>query len=196
MKKALNFGWLFGLCIIFTVVTQAQSNLTSDSIVSRSLVLTSAYFESEGIVLRWAPSSPGSWRTANYYGYKIERSAYGESGTDTKWEVLETALKPIDLEKWKLWVKDHPTDTFFLMVAGQAVHGQISEEKINTRKPDAKDRSIDQSPFGLPLVLQFSKAAGLASALRYEDKTATRGARYLYRVTCEADPHLWQLQRQ
>ena len=189
MKKALNFGWLFGLCIIFTVVTQALSYLTSDSIVSRSLVLTSAYFESEGIVLRWAPSSPGSWRTANYYGYKIERSAYGESGTDTKWEVLETALKPIDLEKWKLWVKDHPTDTF-LMVAGQAVHGQISEEKLTPENLMQKTDQLTNLHSACLLSCEFSKAAGLASALRYEDKTATRGARYLYRVTCEADPSL------
>lgn len=189
MKKTLIFGWLLGLWIIFAVVTQAQSNQISDSIVSRSLVLTSAYFESEGIVLRWAPSSPGSWRTANYYGYKIERSAYGESGTDTKWEVLETALKPIDLEKWKLWVKDHPTDTF-LMVAGQAVHGQISEEKLTPENLMQKTDQLTNLHSACLLACEFSQQAGLASALRFEDKTATKGARYLYRVTCEADPSL------
>lgn len=167
----------------------AQDDITSDTSHVQHLVLTTAYSNEMGMILRWAPQSPGKWREGNFYGYKIERALQnGDQGTG-KWEVIESQLKPISLDKWRALVLEHTTDTF-LMVAGQAVHGAVNGEALSPQNMMDKADQLTNLHAACLLSCEFSRHAGLAAALRYEDKTAVRGLRYLYRISCNNDPML------
>ncbi|MBK7010055.1 MAG: hypothetical protein IPH36_16165 [Saprospiraceae bacterium] len=95
---------IYTITISFVCLTiwasTAQEQLRQDSLRS-PLVMTAAYFEGTGVILRWAPQSSGDWRLNNYHGYKIERANKSNSGTTLKWEVLASAWKPLSLDGWK-----------------------------------------------------------------------------------------------
>lgn len=176
---------ILSLMVVFQ--SYAQDGPQADTSIAQHLVLTTTYFNQLGMVLRWAPPSPGQWREGNYYGYKIERAIQNEDQGAAKWEVIESRLKPISLDKWRALVLEHATDTF-LMVAGQAVHGAVNGEELNPLNLMDKADQLTNLHAACLLSCEFSRQAGLAAALRYEDKTAVKGLRYLYRISCNNQP--------
>ena len=174
-----------GLFCLAITISRAQGNIRQDSLRS-SLVLTTAYFEGTGVILRWAPQSSGDWRLNNYHGYKIERANKSISETPFKWEVIATGLKPISLEMWKNRVAEHPSDTM-LMVAGQAIHGTAPQQTMSPDNFMSMSDQLTNLHSACLLACEFSREAALASALRFEDNSVIKDNSYIYKLTSLAD---------
>lgn len=185
MKILKIYTITIGLFCLSLQLAVAQNQLSQDSLRS-SMVLTAAYFEDEGMVLRWAPQSPGDWRLGNFYGYKIERADKSNPAAPIKWEVLAASWKPLTLDAWKTKVAANSTDTM-LMVAGQAIHGLVPQQAMSPDNLMDKSDQLTNLHSACLLASEFSREAALASALRFEDKNTVKGNAYVYKVTALAD---------
>ncbi|MFM2394515.1 MAG: hypothetical protein RLZZ546_2497, partial [Bacteroidota bacterium] len=176
MKMNIKYFYLIILMIsVFTANSQTDS-------IKYELKLTGAYFPEYGNVLRWAPSTPGYWRICNFYGYRIERTEFDSTNLKKqKWEVIANKYKPKTLEEWRAKVAETKTDTM-LMVAGQAVHGQVEKKEMTIDNMIAKSDELSNLYSACVLSAEFSRNAGLYSALRYEDKNVVKGKSYIYRI--------------
>ncbi|HRG21711.1 MAG TPA: hypothetical protein PLQ57_11800 [Saprospiraceae bacterium] len=180
---------IYTITISFVCLTilasSAQDQLRQDSMRS-PLVLTAAYFEGTGVILRWAPQSSGDWRLNNYHGYKIERAIKSNSESTLKWEVLASVWKPLSLDEWKKKVAENPTDTM-LMVAGQAIHGTAPQQAMTPDNFMSMSDQLTNLHSACLLACEFSREAALASALRFEDNSVLKDNSYVYKLTSLAD---------
>ena len=154
------------------------------------LRLIAAAFENPSqVILRWVPSSPGLWRQCNYYGYKLERAEVDTLKTSPlSWNEIST-IRPASLEDWKKIVKNNPGDTM-LMVAGQAIHGEINNEPFSLDNMIKKSDQLQNYYSACVLAAEFSKLAALTAGLRYEDKTVEKNKTYVYKLTIMAPDSL------
>ncbi|MBK8955060.1 MAG: hypothetical protein IPM34_05830 [Saprospiraceae bacterium] len=160
----------------------ANPGLTTADSTNYEIVLTAAYFKDMGVVLRWVPTTPGSWKLCNYYGVKIERALVNDANPESLiWETLQEKYKPAELERWKESVQMHPEDTF-LMIAGQAIHGKTTPKEISLQVIQEKSDELQNLYSACLLSAEFSRQAGLHAALRFEDKNVQSDKKYLYRI--------------
>lgn len=168
---------------LILVLAVVHSAFAADDTTQFSIKLTGAYLEGYGLVLRWAQSSPGSWRVCNYYGYKIERAVFREGVEGgIQWTTLADSLRPQSLESWRRKVKANPTDTL-LMVAGQAIHGKVNPREFSIKSIQDKSAELSNLYAACVLASEYSRDAALFAAMRFEDASAIAGEHYLYRVS-------------
>jgi hypothetical protein len=77
----------------------------------------------DSVVLRWAPSSPPSWKVYNRIGYIVERAVIDttESGPLRYERLTPEPLRPWSLEEWKR--RSRPEQTF-AAIAVQCLYGR------------------------------------------------------------------------
>src|SRR5579872_5264075 len=89
--------------------TETRRTDTSDRIPNRASIKAFARSYDDSIILRWAPTKPGAWVTANRIGYVIERFTYTGDRTiekASKKKLNSTPIKPWTEAEWKARVKD------------------------------------------------------------------------------------------
>ena len=146
------------------------------------------------IILRWAPIDANSWLLNNKYGVKIERYTLKRNNRflDKPEKQLLTfnAIKPDEL---KYWEQDALTDDY-VAVAAQSIYGEDFEMSNNSNDISSilnKNTEL-QNRFSFALLAcDISVRASELSGLRYEDKTAKKGEKYLYKIISEInDPQI------
>ena len=146
------------------------------------------------IVLRWAPTDANSWLMNNKYGVKIERYTLKRNNEfldkPEKQLLTFSAIKP---EELKYWEQDALKDDY-VAVAAQSIYGEDFE--MSNKSEDItsilnKNTEL-QNRFSFALLAcDISVRASELSGLRYEDKTAKRGEKYLYKIISEiSDPQI------
>lgn len=145
-------------------------------------VLSNAHKDS--VVLRWAPSSPVSWKLLNQYGYRVERYTIIRDGAvleEKPMAVLSEVLKPAPQSQWEFWMDRDD----MVAVAAQAIFGeefQIDADQADIMQIYQKVRELESRySFGLFAADLSAKAAQL-SALGITDRNVRENEMYLYRV--------------
>jgi uncharacterized protein len=177
MKKVVFHMAL--LCFISGCMhAQAQGD-----VIHEIKVLTRSYGDS--IVIRWAPTSPISWKLLNRYGYRIERYTLVRdsiivSGQE-KIDLNTTAIKPAGEAIWSPLVdKDD-----YAAIAAQAIYGEGFEVSAGqaSMMEIAQQSSELESRFSFALfAADYSPLVARLSGLRWVDTKIKRNERYLYRV--------------
>ncbi len=139
------------------------------------------------ILLRWAASSPLSWKNANIYGYTIERYTILRNGVvlprPEKQVLNTTPIKPRPLAAWEKMVD---TSDYGAIVA-QAIYGESFKAEVKkggSQLMDIVNRASElEQRFSYALfACDRSYAVAQFAGLGYIDKTAQKGEKYLYRV--------------
>jgi uncharacterized protein len=142
--------------------------------------------DADSVVLRWAPSTPGGWSTANRIGYIIERVRVVSNGSFDR-NAYER-LTPEPLHPWSLaeWRSRSNPDNHFAAIAAQALYGRsfvprpMEEENINILR-NAADEFRNRYSFSLFAADNDAHTAeGLA--LRHVDRNVSAGEKYIYRI--------------
>lgn len=173
--------YIFIICMMFFAFTgSAQVNRDT---ISDEINVIAAYFEKDNkVILQWAPPNPALWELGNYRGYVLERLIIDTLKLDEhNWEKIAD-IKPLSLDEWRIKVEENPQDTF-LMVAGQAVHGERDKSPVTMENLEAKSDEIENYFSACVLSALFSREAALAAGLSYEDRNVKKGQFFLYRVT-------------
>lgn len=179
---------LIMICFIQSAMIAQQTgvaNITSDTMTlpAAEIKATTAFLSGNTVVLRWAPARPDVWRYSAFYGYKIERAEFDTlSGKNPEWVTIADRLKPLTLEAWRELVKKSPDD-IYLQAAGQAQHGERNASPLTMENMFRKSDELNNYYAAAMLSAEFSAQAGLASALRYEDRNVLRDKVYTYRIT-------------
>lgn len=174
-----KIAFLVIFIIIFSVPMVAQESNEDKEEIS----FKGDYIEKNKVMLRWLPSSAGSWRLLNYYGYKLERAEIDTlKKATTEWKSLANNIKPLTLQEWQTKVKTIPTDTM-LMVAGQAVHGMSGKRFSSLDSLEDRDAEMRNFFTAVTFAAEFSNNAAVASALGYIDQTVLENKIYIYRLT-------------
>lgn len=171
--------FLISCFLLFCVSAFAQTN------VPKGKVQIMARAQKDAIVIRIAPGSPTLWQLANKYGYYLERFTVARDGKIAKnrERILLTPglLKPMPLADW-----EKPSDTNDLVaIAAQAIYGETFD--IDTQSASVFDiynkvqETESRYSFAL-LAADFSPEAAQLSGLYYQDKSAKKNEKYLYRV--------------
>jgi uncharacterized protein len=143
-------------------------------------VIAKAYGDS--VVLRWAPTRPWAWNKLNYLGYKIERIDISEKD-NAKTELLTPVpLKPYTLEKFKTVFKP---DNSHAAIAAQCLYGKNFETNIRKGQAAIADKAaVSDARYAYTLmVADYDANVGVAVALRFADKSVSKGRKYMYRIT-------------
>lgn len=143
-----------------------------------------ARFMNDSVVLRWAPARAEAWQSLNRYGYRLERVEIpGKEAT----KVLTQRIGPDTLKPWppEKWKQQFAPDHKFAAMAVQALYGQSfgaapDPSNFRTVEQAAQEAELRWSLSLLAADLDAGVASGLG--LRWADKTAQGGKRYLYRV--------------
>ena len=139
----------------------------------------------ESIRLRWATDSPGAWYFINKNGVIIERYTLvrGDVILDTPEKVVLTPspLKPPVLNAWK----DIAGEDQYAAIIAQALYGkdfEVSGGRKGIGEIMALSQEQEQRYVLSMYAADLSFRAALFAGWGYEDKTAIKGERYLYRV--------------
>lgn len=137
------------------------------------------------IQLRWVSNSPAAWRFTNTNGIIIERYTLmrGEGILDTPEKVVLTLtpLKPPVLDEWK----DIATQNPKAAIIAQALYGkdfEMSGGRSGVSEMIALSQEQEQRFAMSMFAADQSYSAALFARWGFEDKTAVKGERYLYRV--------------
>ena len=143
------------------------------------------YNNGQSIKLRWAPTSPESWKLLIKYGFKLERFAIAyndELIENHQVKVLVDHYSPAPLEQWASYIANDE----YVAIAAQCIYGEKSTVHINSKDPilHVIDESNDlQQRYTLSLLsTDMSFTASKLSAFGYEDTTIQKGYRYAYRL--------------
>lgn len=146
--------------------------------------------KSTGVWLRWAPTNHTLWQLGNKYGYSIERLTLKPNGDlDTKIAEKLTAapLKPLsesDMEKLAASVEE-------VSVIQELIYGQDARKGFDADKLGSvmkRNRELENS-YGIALLMcDVSRETAQAAGLFFEDKTATVGKRYIYKISLAQQP--------
>lgn len=181
----------FGVIIFLITFVKADIRATPLQDTTDQLRLISAVFENPArVVLRWVPTTPGLWRQANFYGYKLERAGVDTTRTEPMaWKEI-AKIRPASLDDWRKIVLQNPTDTM-LMVAGQAIHGEKNKEPFTLDNMIKKSDQLQNYYSACVLAAEFSALAAVTAGLRYEDTSIEKNKTYLYRlIILSTDPVL------
>jgi len=142
--------------------------------------------QKDKILLRWATTTPLSWKLSNQYGFMVERYTVTRDKkilAQPEKKIISTApFKPQPLDNWKtLAEKDNYTT-----VMAQAIYGKDFElsggdnkglTKIINQATELEQR-FSLSLYAADNSFEAAKLAGWA----YEDKDVKPNEKYLYRV--------------
>ncbi|MDH5398528.1 MAG: fibronectin type III domain-containing protein [Cyclobacteriaceae bacterium] len=166
------------LCLLHLLVTGQQN--PSVNVLARP-------YGYDSIVLRWAPSTPTAWQQCNKYGYNIERYTLKRGGKTLQPFIREILtplpVKPLPLEKWK----DIIVTNDYAALAGQAIYGStfdVVPQQGEMAHIITRARALEQRWSFTLLAADLDVLAATYSGLRYNDHTAKKGEKYLYRVGC------------
>jgi uncharacterized protein len=136
------------------------------------------------ILLRWAPNDAIAWKKLNKYGYLLERYTVTRDNKtlETPEKVVLIAIaKPDPLENWEKEVKSNENAAIIAQAIygkGFAVTGNDKIQAIINLSEEAEQR-FTFALFTADKDFEIAKKAGLG----YEDKTALKNEKYLYRVS-------------
>jgi fibronectin type 3 domain-containing protein len=136
----------------------------------------------DSILLRWSPTTPGSWGYLNRTGYTVERNSFqNESDFDpAAYEKLTSVpLMPRPLEQWENIVMNGP-DKELSAIAAQAIYGKSFTTSGNTIY-QAADEFMNRFSFCI-LSADLSPVTADALGLRLVDRNVAPGRHYMYRV--------------
>lgn len=190
MKRSLKIGLVF---ILFAASSYAQKGKEKTGSNQHALskkddkpilaagikVIAKAYGDS--VVLRWAPTRPWAWNKLNYIGYTIERIDVTEKDNARKELLTAVPLKPFSLEKFKASFKPENNNA---AIAAQCLYGKNFETNLRKGQSAIEDRaSVSDARYSYTLMVSdFDANVGMATALRFTDKTVKKGNKYIYRV--------------
>ena len=171
-----------------TGLTTQQPFLTvsvkDTSIVHNALKMLTRIGETS-VKLRWALESSAGWKSCNQYGFSVERYTVMR---DSLWleyperVILAKPYKAKPLAEWETLAKQ---DNYAAIMA-QTLYGADMQVDISDNNPLTQivNQSQDlQQRYTLSLLAaDMSFEAAKMSAWGYEDSTAKRNERYLYRI--------------
>lgn len=167
----------FSLCTL-SAIAQDTLNISDDAIgvIARP--------SPDSIALRWAPTKVSYWRTANQYGYTVERYTLVRNGkylaVPEKTVLTSSPIKPLPEDQWATY-----TSNMYAMVAAQSLYGETFE--LNIEQSDImqivnKSRENEQR-FSIALFCaDMSPIVARASGLYLVDRKVEKNVKYLYRI--------------
>lgn len=163
--------------LLFTATTIAQT---------KSYIKVLARPQQNKILLRWATTTPLSWKLSNQYGFMIERYTVIRDkkilSQPEKKIINATPLKPQPLDNWETLAKK---DNYAAVIA-QAIYGKDFELSGGDSKGLTKiinqANELEQR-FSLSLyAADNSFAAAKLAGWAYEDIDVKKNEKYLYRI--------------
>ena len=152
----------------------------------RARILLLPRMDRDSIVLRWAPSNPGGWASANRAGYVVDRLTLGADGrpdTSTLVRLTQGARLPWTRDEWN---RRAPATNRYAAVAAEALHGKSFATGMRGSGEAAQFRSaVDDltNRYGFSVfAADMDALAAEGLALRIVDRTVKSGERYVYRV--------------
>jgi fibronectin type 3 domain-containing protein len=138
----------------------------------------------DSITLRWAPVTIDHWRTANQYGYSIERFTLVRNGKVIRPEerklLTAAPLKPLPEEQWEKFIGNK-----YGMITAQALYGETFELDIAhtdimqiVNKAQENEQRYSIALFCADMSPVIAKAQGLY----FTDKQIEKNVKYLYRI--------------
>jgi fibronectin type 3 domain-containing protein len=147
-------------------------------------VLLLAKAKKNSILLRWAPTDPNQWQTANKSGYVIERYTITRGKQILRPPskiILSPALKPRPLVEW-----ERPSENNdYVAIAAEALYGSDFEVGPLQATPfDVVNRSrqLEQRFSFALLAADHSFETALLSGLGWVDAQVKPDEKYLYRI--------------
>jgi uncharacterized protein len=149
------------------------------------------------IRLRWAVTTPSLWKTANRYGYTLERYTISRSGKPlpaAEKKLLASGVRPRPLPDWQALA----TREDYAAVLAQALYGNSFEVSAGSDSSSSKakqpltnlSREADQR-YGLAMyAADLCYPAACMAALGYTDSSVKAGEQYLYRLYLKAPASL------
>lgn len=162
-------------------------------------VAAKIFREGDSVVLRWGPTTPGAWLTANQVGYVVERAVLPENATyPVNFSTLSfTRLTPQPIRPWTLeqWQQSVGTDTTkqWQMVAAQMLLGESTPAAaLNVPPGSARSLGLQATELanrhGMSLfAADLDPIAAQGLGIRFVDRTVDTATLYfkqlIYRVT-------------
>lgn len=129
MKVSYSLILLFMLILILSQTILSQDSVDDKVLPGKAEIILIARADKDSVVLRWAPSTPGGWITANKIGYNIERVKidFENQIKPEDFERLNSEpIKPLSVEEWKTKAS---RDNVFSAIAVQAIYGKLFTPK-------------------------------------------------------------------
>jgi len=142
----------------------------------------------DGVMLRWAPTTPQAWAEGLRDGYRIERATVNANGTLGAFQpVLDGApFKAYEREGFDFLAYTFRGSDSSRLMYRQFAYSVLYEAMDATLTPQERTEALQmQLGFAL-LAADRDTIAALALGLAFQDGDATAGQRYAYRVTLEA----------
>lgn len=178
IKKHKYYALLLSACgLLITITTTAQT---------KSAVMVLARPQKDKILLRWATTTPLSWKMSNEYGFIVERYTVTRDkkilAQPEKKIISTTPFKPQPLDNWKTVAEK---DNYAAVIA-QAIYGKDFELSGGDNKGLTKiinqANELEQR-FGLSLyAADNSFEAAKLAGWGYEDNDVKSNEKYLYRI--------------
>ena len=161
---------------------EVTKNYASDSMLHFKVI---GKYCSEGIKLRWAPTTEEYWRKYNSGGYVVQRFSYDTLGyMDKNLVQIGDTIRPWPFEKFKEFLTKIKNEPYVGAVA-QNIYGKTPAEKFQAWT-DYTDDLQNRYAFTL-LAAEYSSNAALSAGLSFLDKEVKKNRFYHYRIIGVAD---------
>ncbi len=161
----------------------------ADSPHAAIMVITRSYGDS--VVLRWAPTTPGAWRLASQYGYRIYRRRLEKSDLGLPELLTPTPIHPWPPETWK---QQLDTTNRFMLMAAEVLYGRTAPPARGISGLLAAAELL-RNRFAFALfAADMDRLAAQGLGLRFVDTTITPGETYLYTVTTAVPDSLYPIE--
>jgi uncharacterized protein len=183
-----NYTMLYQIrvtCFIVGMVALMFTDTTAQQVTKvEEDIAVIARPSTDSITLRWAPVTIDHWRTANQYGYSIERFTLVRNGKvirPAERKLLTAApLKPLPEEQWEKFIGNK-----YGMITAQALYGETFELDIAhtdimqiVNKAQENEQRYSIALFCADMSPVIAKAQGLY----FTDKQIEKNVKYLYRI--------------
>ncbi len=165
-------------------IATSTTDLKDTAVVHNALKMLTRIGETS-VKIRWALESPAGWKSCNHYGFCVARYTVMR---DSLWlehperVVLASPYKAKPLAEWETLARQ---DNYAAIMA-QTLYGANMQIEISDNNPLTQivNESQDlQQGYTLSLLAaDMSFEAAKMAAWGYEDQTAKRNERYLYRI--------------
>lgn len=175
---------IFYSVVVAGLLCSCLSSVAQDSLLlQHDPIQVIARTSPDSITLRWAPLTLEHWRSANTYGYTVERFTLVRNGkvvSKPEQKLIVSAFKPLPEEQWERFVHDK-----YAMAAAQALYGESFE--LNIEQSDVMQivnkAQENEQRFSIALFCaDMSPAVARAQAMYWNDEKIERNVKYLYRV--------------
>ncbi len=143
----------------------------------------------DSIVLRWAPTSGGTWLDANRYGYQVKRLEI-----DTNKDIdpafyqslHEKPILPYELARWKE-LFDQDTTNNYLLVGAECLYSEWETLKLPEGPQTwiARQDELSNRWSSLLLAAERDPTTAEAAGLRFVDKDVMPNKLYLYHISVD-----------